>query len=122
MLMGNNKLKTYVSSGAIAPRRFVKFGANDSLVVQSGASDAGATIGVSDALGGTDTQRVEVYVQDFADVEFGGTVARGGYVTSDASGRAVAAGAGAAYCGIAWASAVTGDITSIKIERGVAPA
>ncbi len=121
MLMGNNKLKTYVASGAIAPRRFVKFGANDSLVAQSTATDAGATIGVSDSLGAADTQRVEVYVQDFADVEFGGTVARGGYVKSDASGRAIAAATGEAYCGKAWASAVSGDITSIKIERGVAP-
>lgn len=121
MLMGNNKLKTYVASGAVAPRRFVKFGANDSLVVQAGATDGGTVIGVSDALGAVDTQRVEVYVQDFADVEFGGTVARGAYVASDAQGRAVAVGAGAAYCGIAWASAVSGDITSIKLVRGVAP-
>ncbi len=121
MLMGNNKLKTYVASGAIAARRFVKFGANDSLVVQSGATDASATVGVSNELAAADTQRVEVFVEDFADVEFGGTVTRGGYVKSDASGRAVAAGTGEAYCGIAWASAVSGDITSIKITRGVAP-
>ncbi len=122
MLMGNNKLKTYVASGAIQPRRFIKFGANDSLAVQSGATDAGATIGVSDSLGAADTHRVEAYVQDFADVEFGGTVARGAFVKPDAQGRAVAAGAGESYCGKAWASAVSGDITSIKIERGVVPA
>ena len=78
-------------------------------------------MGVSDVLGGVDTQRVEVYVADFCDVEFGGTVARGANVTSDAQGRAVAAGAGAAYCGVAMVSAVSGDIASIRITRGVAP-
>lgn len=120
MLMGNNKLKTYIASGAIAPRRFVKFGANDSLVAQATGTDAAAVIGVSDSLGGADTLRCDVYVQDFADVEFGGTVARGAYVKSDATGKAVAATAEAA-CGIAMMSAVSGDIASVKIARGVAP-
>ncbi len=122
MLMSNNDLKTFVASGAVAARRFVKYGANDSLVAQSGATDAATTIGVTNELAAVDTQRVDVFVQGFADVEFGGTVTRGTYVKSDASGRAVAAGAGDAYCGIAYLSAVSGDIASIKITRGTVPA
>lgn len=121
MLMANNKLKTYVASGAIGARRFVKFGGNDSLAVQAGATDAGSVIGVSNELAAVDTQRVEVFVLDHADVEFGGTVARGQYVKSDAQGRAVAAATGEQSCGIAMLSAVSGDIGAIKIQRGVAP-
>ena len=121
MLMANNKLKSFVASGAIAPRRFVKFGASDSLVVQAGATDGGAVVGVANELGGVDTQRVECFVADFCDVEYGGTIARGANVTSDAQGRAVTAGAGAAYCGVAMVSGVVGDIASIRITRGVAP-
>lgn len=119
MLMGNNKVKTYVASGNIAPRRFVKFGASDTLVVQASAA-ADLVIGVSDLLGGVDTQRVEVFVGDSVDIEFGGNVTRGQLVTSDASGKAIVAGAGAAH-GIAMVSAVAGDIGAIKLERGVGP-
>lgn len=122
MYMGNNKVKSFVASGAIQPRRLVKFGATDTTVVQAAsAADGGSVIGVSDSIGAADTARCECYVLDFADVEFGGTVARGGPVTSDASGRAVAATTGQSYCGIAMVAAVTGDIASIRIARGVAP-
>lgn len=121
MLMGNNKLKSYVASGAIQPRRFVKFGTTDTQVVQATAADGAVVFGISDVIGANDTARCDVFVADYADVEFGGTVTRGQAVTSDAQGRAVAAGAGAQSCARAMVSAVAGDIGAVKIERGVAP-
>lgn len=121
MLMSNNQIKNYIASGAIAGRRFVKFGASDSLVVQAGATDAATVIGVSDVLTVADAQRVDVYVESFCDVDFGGTVTRGTPVKADASGKAVAAASGDSYCGIAMVSAVSGDIGSIRLARGVAP-
>jgi hypothetical protein len=121
MLMGNNKLKTYVCQGNIPPRRFIKFGTTDSTITLSAsAADAKLTIGISDALGGVDTQRCEVYVGDVAPVEFAGVVNRGDYVTSDASGKAVVAAAGAGFCGIAMVTTAAGDIADVKITRGVA--
>ena len=120
MLMGNNKLKSYVAAGAIQPRRFVKFGASDGQVTTATAADGGVVIGISDVVGANDTARCDVFVADYADVEFGGAVTRGTPVTSDATGRAVAA-AGGAFCGVAMVSAVAGDIGSVKLERGTAP-
>jgi hypothetical protein len=121
MLMGNNKVKTYVCAGNVAPRRFVKFGTSDSIVTQSAsAADAKLTIGVSNALGGVDTQRVEVFVDGHCPVEFAGVVNRGDYVTSDASGKAVVAAAGSGFCGISMTTTAAGDIADVKLERGVA--
>ena len=120
MLMGNNRVKSYVAQGAVQPRRFVKFGASDTQVVQAVTADTNIVIGISDLIGATDTARCEVFVGDHADVEFGGNVARGQAVKADASGRAILAAAGEAFCGISMVTAVAGDIASVRIDRGTA--
>ena len=56
----------------------------------------------------------DVHLYGVAEVEYGGNVARGDYLTSDATGRAIAAapaaGVNAAIIGQALVSGVAGDI------------
>ena len=115
-------VKTFVAGGAIAHRRFVKMGASDGVVVQ-GAAAADAIVGVTDCPGGVaQGERVDVVLLGWSDVEFGGTVARGTLLVSDASGRAVAAapaaGANAGVGGRTLSSAVLGDIIPVLVNPG----
>jgi hypothetical protein len=80
-------------------------------------------MGVTDRLGAAVAgDRIDVVRSGIAEVEFGGTVARGDPLTADASGRAVAAapaaGANAYVIGFAEVSGVLGDIGSASILPG----
>ena len=87
------------AGGAIASFTFVKFGADDDTVLQAaaatdsiiGAVNRIAPPGSSAASG----DRIDVELTGVADIQLGGTVTRGGLVTSDASGKAIAATASA---------------------------
>ena len=84
-------IKAMNAEAAIAAFRIVKIGAADGGVIQ-GAAAADVLLGVSDELGqATAADRVDVILTGIADVLYGGTVARGARLTSDATGRAVAA-------------------------------
>ncbi|WP_233559804.1 DUF2190 domain-containing protein [Oleomonas cavernae] len=112
-------MKTYTAGGAIAHRRIVKFGAADGAVLQATAATEGL-IGVTDHPGGAASgERVDVVRSGFTEVEFGGTVTRGGYVTADVDGKAVAAapaaGTNNGVVGRAEVSAVAGDIALVFI-------
>jgi hypothetical protein len=116
-------VKTYVAEAAVGHRRIVKFGATDGSVLHAAAA-ADLLIGVVDnPSGAAIAERVDVVRAGLAEVEFGGTVARGARVTSDANGRAVAAapaaGANASVIGIAERSSVSGDIGLILVLPGV---
>ena len=64
-------------------------------------------------------ERLDIIRDDLAEVEFGGTVTRGQALTSDASGKAVAATVtGSRVIGYAEVSAVAGDIAWIHVEIG----
>lgn len=115
-------IKNYVAEAAITARRIVKTGATDYAVLMAAAA-TDAIIGVADELGqATVNGRVDIVQAGIADVEFGGTVARGALVTADATGKAVAAapaaGANNRVLGIALVSAVSGDIAPVLINLG----
>lgn len=116
-------LKNYVATAAIAAYRIVKFGTNDGEVTQAAAATdllIGTTGRVTAAAA---NDRVDVIRSGIAEVEYGGTVARGDELTADASGQAVvaapAAGSNVRIIGIAEVSGVSGDIGSVFIAPSV---
>jgi hypothetical protein len=113
--------KAFVAGAAIAPNRFIKFGADDRTVIQAAAA-TDSIIGVSDDVGCASGERIDVILTDIATVEYGGTVTRGGLLISDSSGRAIAAaasaGSNARIGGVAFASAVSGDKGPVLISLG----
>lgn len=107
-------VKTYTATAIVAPRRIVKFGSNDGEVIQAAAA-TDLSIGVSDRLGADAANKpCDVIHLGITIVEAGGTITRGAKLTSDASGRAVAAapagGTNNPVIGIARQSAVLGDL------------
>jgi ribosomal protein S8E len=111
--------KPYTAGGTIAKRRIVKFGAADGVVLQAAAA-TDLLIGVSTDLGSASGERQDVFmVGNIAEVDFGGTIARGASVTADASGKAVAAATGNIAIGYAEVSGVSGDVGTIVIARHV---
>lgn len=115
-------VKQFKAGAAIAKYRIVKFGSSDEHVVQAAAA-ADALFGVSVEVGADAAEdRLDVVVAGIAEVEFGGTVTRGALVTSDASGKAVAAapaqGANVRVLGVARVSAAAGDIGSVILSPG----
>lgn len=121
--MANTLLnRNYMAEAAIAAYRIVKFGTADGNVLQAAAA-TDLSIGVMESVGPASGERCDVVKSGIADVEFGGAVTRGGPVTSDASGRAVAAapaaGSNVRVIGFAEVSAVSGDIAPILVAPGV---
>jgi hypothetical protein len=84
--------KNYLSQGVTPPYRIVKFGTADKTIALSTAP-TDLSIGVTGRYKGNaaDGDRVDVIRDDFCEVEYGGTVTRGQALTSDSTGRAVAA-------------------------------
>ena len=115
-------ITTFRAGGAVTKRRLVKHGAADGVVLQ-GAASADKFVGVSTDLSAANGAPVDVIRTGVAPVEYGGTVARGDALTSDASGKAVvaapAAGANAQIVGFAEVSGVAGDIGAVFLARGV---
>lgn len=114
--------KTFSASAAIAPYRAVKLGASDGVATQA-AAVSDAIIGVSNILGADAAgDAVDVVLAGIAEIEFGGTVTRGAFVTADADGKAVAAapaaGTNNSIIGRAAVSGVDGDIGSVIIALG----
>jgi hypothetical protein len=109
--------KNFTADAAIAAYRIVKAGSADGYVaIAAAATDA--LIGVSD-LGCTAAgDRLDIILGGIAEVEFGGTVTRGNLLTSDASGKAIAAGEGDRTIGVAMVSGVSGDIGSVRVLPG----
>jgi hypothetical protein len=114
--------KTFTAGGAVTKRRLLKMGAADGTVIQA-VDTAAAIVGVVGELDAASGVRFDAHLAGPVEVEFGGTVARGVLVTSDASGRAVAAapaaGANAYVAGISLVSGVTGDIGTVLLSQGV---
>ena len=120
-LRNQGLIKPFLCSGAIPANRFVKFGSDDRTVTL-GAAATDSIIGVSDDVGAATTERIDVVLSEIATVEFGGSVTRGGLVMSDSTGKAIAATASAGSnvrtCGIALASAVSGDKAPVLLIPG----
>jgi hypothetical protein len=119
--MNPGLIKSFTAETAVAAYRVVKHGSTDTAVVQgTGVSDA--IIGVSGQVLGEVGKRVDVILTDTCEVEFGGTVTRGDWLTSDANGKAVtsapAAGTNNNVIGRAMVSGVLGDIGSVFLAPG----
>jgi len=110
-------IKSYIAEAAITPYRIVKFGSADSNVVPASAS-ADALLGICGQVGGDLGKRVDIVLDDIAEVEFGGSITRGDWLTSDANGKAIPAAAGANVIGRAMVSGVVGDIGTCLIAHG----
>lgn len=114
--------KNYVSDAAIPKRRIVIYGAADGSVnLASAATQLFA--GVSELGCSAAADRLDIIKSGIAHIEYGGTVTRGQALTSDATGRAVAAapaaGANNQIIGFAEISGVVGDIGEVWISRGL---
>lgn len=112
--------KTFDTSAATDPYRLVKM---------TGEAEVGHATGVEDTIIGTTTEvgtdgageRQDVHVAGVVEVEYGGNVSRGDYLTSDAAGKAVpptpAAGDNENVAGIALAGGVDGDIGAVLLMQ-----
>jgi hypothetical protein len=115
-------IKNYSAEGAIPAYRIVKFGAADGGVLVSAAA-ADKHVGVNGRLAAALAgDRIDITRTGIAEVEYGGNVAAGDLLTSDASGRAiVATAAGAAnirIVGVAEVAGAVGDIGSMLVQPG----
>jgi hypothetical protein len=112
--------KGFVAGAAIAAKRIVKFGAADNAAIQAAAA-TDALMGVSDLAASTG-EHVTVVMGGIAIVEYGGPVTRGGLLTADANGKAVAAapsaGSNNRTIGVAMVSGVSGDLGSVLLQPG----
>lgn len=87
----NGLIKTYSAGAAANPYRIAKFGADNSHAVQAAAA-TDALLGVINELPATAAeQSLDIVLAGIAELELGGSVGRGGPVTSDSVGRGVAA-------------------------------
>lgn len=113
--------KTMLAGAAVIKARIVKFGADEDHVVQSTAVSE-TLIGVADTVGAANAEEnIDVHFAGIATVEYGGTVAAGNKLTTDASGRAVAAapaaGTNNGIIGIALVAGVVGDWGAVLLAQ-----
>jgi hypothetical protein len=113
--------KAFTAGGAVAPYRIVAFSAAET-VIQSAAATA-SHVGVSSELDVASGERIEVVTHGIAYVTAGAAITLGALVTSDATGRAVAAapatGVNNRTIGIAMeAAAAAGDIIRVLLSPG----
>jgi hypothetical protein len=120
--MSNPVLKSVIAGAAISRYRFLKFSASDTVVHAAAATDA--IVGVSDTAALAAGDRLDAHIGGgpLVLVEFGGAVVRGGPVTSDANGKAVAAAPAAGtnnrIGGFAMESQASGDIGYVEFYPG----
>ncbi|MBW1777104.1 MAG: DUF2190 domain-containing protein [Deltaproteobacteria bacterium] len=98
-----------------------KFGSDDDTLAAATASTE-ELIGVFQHITAAAGDRVRVMLTGISRVKLGGTVTRGGWITSDANAKGVAAapgaGVNAAVIGKALASGVDGDIIPVLLAPG----
>lgn len=134
-------IKNFTAAGAILPRHIVKFAAAAGQV-ETAAAATDAVLGVTGVRGAALAgDRIDVVLDGIADVVFGGAIAQGDLVTTDATGAALkatrhthventaaaytqnattAAASGERIVGIAMVGGVAGDIGSILLTPGFA--
>jgi hypothetical protein len=123
MTMRNQGLvKTFNTGAAVAARRIVAFGADERTVIQAAAVSS-VMFGVADDVAAPATGDViDVVLTGVATVEYGGTVAVGALLTSDSTGRAVAAAPAAGVnnrvVGVAMVAGVVGDLGAVLLSPG----
>lgn len=113
-------LKNFTAGAAIAPFRAVKFSAADTVIQAAAASDA--SIGICSEVGPASGERCDIVLIGIANAEAGAAISGGALLTSDATGRVIAAapaaGANARVIGLALDAAVAaGDIIRVLISQ-----
>lgn len=113
-------VKTFIVAGTINEYRIVKFGAQDRDALQaSAASDKFAGVaGLPRGATAVTGESIDVIKSGVADVTYGGTVAAGDFLTSDAQGRAVVASVGDFIIGVAQVAGIAGDLGGVHIQYG----
>lgn len=115
-------IKGYRAEAAIPARRIAKFGSADGLLLTAAAA-TDLVLGITTEIAAAAGEPCDLVRSGITDVTYGGTVARGQKLTSDASGRAIAAvpaaGANVQIIGTAEVSAVVGDIGPAFISLSV---
>lgn len=120
--MANNGLtKSYVAESAIVPFSLIKYGAADYGAAQ-GAAATDKLYGVSTEVASAIGERFDVILEGIADLKINGVVARGDFITSDATGLGITAapavGVNNRIIGIAQVSGVAGDIIPVQLQPG----
>ncbi len=106
------------AGAAIAPWRIVKPTANEAEVIQAAAA-TDALIGATGILGAASGERVDIHMGRIMEVEYGGTVTAGDWLTSDADGKAIATvTADDSTVGRALEDGVDGQIGSVLFSPG----
>lgn len=114
-----NFIRAFVAEAAVPAYRIVRPGATDgSVTVAAAATDS--LVGVNEAIDVAIGETADVVVVGVAEVQLGGAVTRGGIVTSNATGQAVAAAPAAGVnnraLGIALLSGVAGDVVPVLLS------
>lgn len=112
-------IKAYNAESAVAAYTICKFGTTEDQVVEAAAA-TDKLIGVSSEIDSAIAERCDVIRSGIAPVLYGGTVAAGDLLTSDANGHAVATTtASDRIIGIAEVAGVDGDRGSVFISPGI---
>lgn len=113
--------KGFKAEAAVPRRRIIKFGGSDGAVVLA-TGPADNMFAISAEIDAAINEPCDGHLLGIAEVEYGGNVTRGDWLTSDAVGRAVAAapaaGANANVIGKALASGVLGDVGVSTVNPG----
>lgn len=113
--------RTYIADAAVAKCRVVKITGQKNCAQAAAATDA--IFGVADSLGAALGETLDVILDGVATVEYGGNVAVGAPLTSDANGKAItaapSAGSNARLIGFALVAGVSGDLGSVLIQQGI---
>ena len=116
--------KTYVAEGATPRRRIVRFGTGKGSVTL-GAAATDDLVGVTDHTADTASgARVDVHRAGLVEVEAGAAFAKGKPLTTDGTGRAIAAapaaGANVRIIGLSEAAAgAAGDVVDVMLAPSV---
>jgi hypothetical protein len=107
-----------VAGGALSPRRIVKHGAADNVVLMA-ALYSDALCGITGALATDSGKTCDIHKVGLVPVEYGDVVTRGQALTSDDQGRAIPAALGHRIIGFAGESGIAGTIGSCLMAPGV---
>ena len=112
--------KAFTAGATINPRRFVKIGASDGLVIEA-VDAAAAIIGVSPDKTTLITERIDVQIMGIAKLRVDGTPARGTMLIATAAGKGAVLGSGTAnqyVGGILINTAADEDICDVILTPG----
>ncbi|WP_337846245.1 capsid cement protein [Sphingomonas sp.] len=114
-------IRSFEASADVDPYRIVRFSdASASSKIAEATAATQAIFGTTGKLGGATGDMVDVTLSGLGDVQLGGTVTAGAWLTSDADGKAIAATlAGQRLIGQAHAPGVADDVIPYLCAPGI---